>query len=92
MFKNPLAFPERHQRDTQVEVDVGGLLTRLAVVRQMRQGGQRLHEVRCRFSHRRAGICLGAGLPEISQGFSPYLSPRCMMREPLDLLDQPIRI
>jgi hypothetical protein len=65
VFKNPLAFPERRQRDTEVEVEIDGLLPRLAIVGQMRQGSQRLLEVRYRFLIRRAGIRLGAGLPEI---------------------------
>ena len=47
---------------------------RLAIVRQMRLGGQRLLEVRYRFSIRRAGVGLGAGLPQIGQAFAPYLS------------------
>jgi hypothetical protein len=65
VFKEPLAFPKRPQRITYVEVEVDGLLTCLTTLGQMRQGDQRLLEVRYRFSKRRAGVRLGAGLPEI---------------------------
>jgi hypothetical protein len=37
VFKEPLAFPERRQRDTEVEVEIDSLFARLAIVRQMRQ-------------------------------------------------------
>ena len=74
-------------------MEIDSLFAHLTIVRQMPQGRQCLLEVRCRFSIRRAGIGLGAGLPEIGQtAFCLYLSPGCAMRETLGLLDQPIRI
>ena len=80
------------ERAAQTEAKVDRTLARLARLGQMRQRRQRLFEVGLGFAVRRPVQRACASLRQIMHGLLPYLTPKRMVGETLDLFREPVRI
>ena len=83
-------FSERHQGLLQVKPEIDGLCQRVAVLGEVMQGHQRLLEGGHRLAVGRARQRPGPGLPAVGHGLVPHLAPEGMVRQPVDLLGEPL--
>src|SRR5215813_14915274 len=90
--EDPLEFSERKECSAQVKAKINGLLQPLAGLRLTPEGRQRLLEARHRLPVGGTPYCLGAGLTEVEDRLLPYLTSHGVVRQPLDVLGQPVRI
>ena len=83
---------EGSERIAKVEPEVDSLLDRLAILGEMREGGERLLEACDGFPV--GGTCGGLhpGLTGVGDGLVPDLAPEGMVGETIDLLGQPVGI
>ena len=75
---------------TQAQADIDGLLVARATLGEMREGHQRLLEVRHGLAIGRPRHGLLPRLPAVGQGLVPHLPPQGMVRQPFDLVGQPV--
>jgi hypothetical protein len=78
------------KRRAQGEPEIDGLLTRVAPLRQMREGTERLLEVPHGLAVGRPRQGLLPRLPAVRQGPVPHRAPQGMMGQALDLLGHPV--
>ena len=75
----------------QVKPEIDGLRQRVAVLGEVLQGHQRLLEGGHRLAVGRARQRLGPRLPAVGHSLVPHLTPEGMVRQPVDLLGEPLR-
>ena len=78
------------ERRAQGEPEIDGLLARVACLRQMREGAERLLEVPHGLAVGRPRQGLLPCLPAVCQGLVPHLAPQGMVRQAFDLLGHPV--
>ena len=78
------------ERQAQGEPEIDGLLARVARLRQMREGTERLLEVPHGLAVGRPRQGLLPRLPAVRQGLVPHLAPQGMVRQAFDLLGHPV--
>ena len=78
--------------DPEVEPKVDGLLDRVATLREVLQGGQRLLEERRGLTIGRARRRLLAGLSGVGDGLLPDLAAQGVVGQPLDVLVQAVAV
>src|SRR5262249_31944543 len=83
---------DRAERRAQSEVEVDGLLTCGALVRQMRESTERLLEVSHGLAVGRPRHGLLSRLPAVCQGLVPHFTPQGVVRQAFDLLGQSVGI
>ena len=81
---------KRSERRTQGEPEINGLLTRVALLRQMRESAKRLLEVSPSFAVGRARHGFLPRLPAVCHRLVPHLTAQGMVGEPFDLLSHPV--
>src|SRR5215217_3256959 len=89
---DPLVLRERHERVTQFYPDIDGLLAGLTTEGELPNGLQRLLQVRYHLPARRAGYRPCGRLAQIRHRLRPALAAERVVREPLDVLGQAIRV
>ena len=82
--------PDGQERRAQGEPEIDGLLARVALLRQMREGAERLLEVPHGLAVGRPRHGLLPRLPAVRQGLVPHLAPQGMVRQAFDLLGHPV--
>ena len=78
------------ERRAQGEPEIDGLLACVALLRQMREGTERLLEVPHGLAVGRPRHGLLPRLPAVRQGLVPHLAPQGMVGQAFDLLGQPV--
>ena len=91
IVEDPSVFSERRQGITQVKPEIDGLRQRVLVLGEVLQGHQRLLEGGHCLAIGRAHHRLGPRLPAVGHGLVPHLAPVSMVRQSIDLLDEPLR-
>ena len=82
--------PDGMERRAQGEPEIDGLLARVALLWQMREGTERLLEVPHSLAVGRPRHGLLPGLPAVCQGLVPHLAPQGMVGQAFDLLGQAV--
>jgi hypothetical protein len=90
VVEDALHVVKGQQRIAQVEVEINGLLARVATVREMLEGHQTLLKGRYRLLEGRAFGRLGARLPTVAQRLVPDLTPDGMVCQSFDLVGQAV--
>ena len=89
--QDTLIVARGRQRGAHGESEIDGLLARVTRLRQMREGTERLLEVRDGLAVSRPCHALLPRLPAVRQGLGPHLAPQGMVRQALHLLGQLFR-
>ena len=80
----------RQERRAQGKPEIDGLLDGVALLRQMREGTERLLEIPHGLAVGRPRHGLLPRLPAVRQGLVPHLPPQGMMGQAFDLLGHPL--
>src|SRR5262245_34128195 len=87
-----LELTKREEGESKIEAQIDGLLQGLPRFRQVTQGTQRLLEARHGFPIGRTGQGSCPRLTLVRDRLVPDLAPKGVMREPVDLVDQAVRV
>jgi len=92
MDEAPLDFTQKEKRTAQVEAEIDGLRLSVRTLWESLQRVQRLLKIAHRVAIRRVGHGFGSGLVAVGYGLVPHLATQSVVRPPVDLPSQAVRI